>query len=276
MKQFNISIPKPCHEDWNKMTPNEKGKFCASCSKTVVDFTQKSTQEIQDYFQQNSVKRVCGHFYRKQLDSVVLQIPSITFQQKLSFQKLFILSLIFVMGTSLFSCKTNNGKTQKIEKVELIDSLKISPAPTDKLKENIELNNKTNLIEEVGEVEVEGDVIFGFIIIEEPTRFKEAKKLSIEDARKDFNQRITKFVQENFDTEITKNLGLKKGKHKIYGQFVIDTLGKVSDVKVKAPHPILKKEVKELIRKLPEFIPAKQKGKPVKTKYTLPIAFLVE
>jgi hypothetical protein len=38
-KKFQLQIPEPCHEDWNKMTPVHKGRFCDSCEKAVVDFT---------------------------------------------------------------------------------------------------------------------------------------------------------------------------------------------------------------------------------------------
>lgn len=122
-KQFKISVPKPCHEDWSKMTPKEKGRFCQSCSKTVVDFTLKSKEEIQEYLSKNFGNRVCGHFRREQLDTVTLELPASAFHQNLSFQKLFLLVLLIVMGTTLFSCQDSNGKKQKIEDVILIDSV---------------------------------------------------------------------------------------------------------------------------------------------------------
>jgi hypothetical protein len=34
-----LQINKPCHENWGAMTPNERGRHCASCNKTVVDLT---------------------------------------------------------------------------------------------------------------------------------------------------------------------------------------------------------------------------------------------
>lgn len=43
---MKLIIPKPCHENWDEMTPNEKGRFCSICSKTVKDFTKLSDAEI--------------------------------------------------------------------------------------------------------------------------------------------------------------------------------------------------------------------------------------
>lgn len=121
--KFKITIPKPCHEKWNEMTPKDKGRFCSSCSKTVVDFTKKSTNEITNYIIENRNQQVCGHFYKKQLDTITIEIPKTAFQQPLNFQKLFILTLFFVMGTTLFSCQYADGKKQKIENVIIIDTM---------------------------------------------------------------------------------------------------------------------------------------------------------
>lgn len=61
MKTLHISIPKPCSENWDSMSPNEKGRFCAVCSKTVVDFTEKTPAEIVAILQ-NQYAKMCGRF----------------------------------------------------------------------------------------------------------------------------------------------------------------------------------------------------------------------
>ncbi len=67
MQALQISIPKPCHEDWNKMTAAEQGKFCGACQKTVVDFSTMSDGEIVRLFEQKKGK-LCGRFATTQLE----------------------------------------------------------------------------------------------------------------------------------------------------------------------------------------------------------------
>ncbi|MFI1773577.1 carboxypeptidase-like regulatory domain-containing protein [Thalassobellus citreus] len=64
-KVITIDIPKPCHEDWNTMTPEEKGRHCAVCKKTVYDFTSKTDEQIVQTFTKNG--NVCGRFKNTQL-----------------------------------------------------------------------------------------------------------------------------------------------------------------------------------------------------------------
>ncbi|WP_430413155.1 carboxypeptidase-like regulatory domain-containing protein [Kordia sp.] len=64
--KITINIPEPCHEDWNKMTPTQKGKFCGVCTKEVVDFTAESDEAIVKHFQKNDT--VCGRFHNSQLN----------------------------------------------------------------------------------------------------------------------------------------------------------------------------------------------------------------
>lgn len=74
-KSIKITIPEPCHENWEAMSPNEKGRHCDKCAKTVVDFTAMSDSTIIQYLQNN--KNACGRFYNHQLNR---DIPVYTHQ----------------------------------------------------------------------------------------------------------------------------------------------------------------------------------------------------
>lgn len=125
-RKYKITIPEPCHEDWNKMTPNDNGRFCGSCSKNVVDFTTMMPDEIQAYFLQHS--NVCGRFRKSQLDSITIQIPSHILYTQTQYHKIFLLALFIAMGTTLFSCADKNGNKQQIDKIEVVeDSIKEEP-----------------------------------------------------------------------------------------------------------------------------------------------------
>lgn len=67
-QSIQLSIPEPCHQDWNKMTPNDQGRFCTSCSKTVVDFSSMSDAAMLQYFNNLKDSNVCGRVYTDQLD----------------------------------------------------------------------------------------------------------------------------------------------------------------------------------------------------------------
>lgn len=71
-KGINYKIEEPCHADWDQMKPEAKGRFCNSCSKTVVDFSNMSDFSIVNYLESNKHLSVCGRFEEKQLDKTYL------------------------------------------------------------------------------------------------------------------------------------------------------------------------------------------------------------
>ena len=73
MKKIHLSIAKPCHENWESMTPIEKGKLCSSCQKAVIDFTNMSDGQIAEFFKKPP-SSVCGRVYIDQLDRDI-EIP---------------------------------------------------------------------------------------------------------------------------------------------------------------------------------------------------------
>nr|WP_315219727.1 hypothetical protein [uncultured Flavobacterium sp.] len=124
-RKFKLAIPEPCSEDWNKMTPAENGRFCASCVKTVVDFSAMLPAEVQQFFIQNQNQNICGRFKASQLDTISIQIPMRVLHTQTQYHKMFLLALFIAMGTTLFSCADKDGNKNTIDNLEVVaDSAK--------------------------------------------------------------------------------------------------------------------------------------------------------
>jgi hypothetical protein len=67
---FKIQISNPCHEKWGEMIDNNTGKFCNSCQKSVVDFTNFSDRDLRNWFKENQGES-CGRFKPEQLDRLI-------------------------------------------------------------------------------------------------------------------------------------------------------------------------------------------------------------
>lgn len=115
-----------------------------------------------------------------------------------------------------------------------------------------------------------------FIKVEEVPIFPGCEKKNGREAKsKCMSDKITKLIQRKFDVELANELGLT-GVQKIQVQFKIDKAGRVSDIKTRAPHPLLGKEAKRVVDLIPDMTPGKQRDKPVAVRYNLPINFKVQ
>ena len=80
----HITIPTPCHQSWQQMAPNGQGRYCLHCSKTVVDFSKMTNNEILTYLV--GARGVCGRFSQTQLaginDQLSVKEPANTYRWK--------------------------------------------------------------------------------------------------------------------------------------------------------------------------------------------------
>lgn len=113
---MRISIPKPCNENWNEMTPEQQGAFCKVCSKVVVDFSKMSDEEVIAYLEKKKEEKTCGRFKASQLSPYELKIDIRNIVTKGSFPKIFAASL-FIFFSSLFVCKSDTGDNIIFNKV---------------------------------------------------------------------------------------------------------------------------------------------------------------
>ncbi|RLK02928.1 energy transducer TonB [Tenacibaculum discolor] len=135
-----------------------------------------------------------------------------------------------------------------------------------------------NQIPELKETEIIKDIDDPVSInnVQNTPVFKGCEGLSEEENIKCFERKIQQHIQRNFNSELAQDVGLSSGKYKILTQFVIDKLGNVTDIQIRAPHAKLEKETDRVVNKIPKFTPGKQNNKEVKVKYMLPITFRVE
>jgi bla regulator protein blaR1 len=99
--------------------------------------------------------------------------------------------------------------------------------------------------------------------------------ISNDERRKCMAEKITKHVQQNFDSDLAGDIGLT-GRQRINVVFKIDADGNVTGIRSRAPHPKLEEEAIRVISLLPKMKPGKQDGQNVTVPYSLPIIFQVE
>lgn len=99
---------------------------------------------------------------------------------------------------------------------------------------------------------------------------------SIRAAKQCFSRNIQRHFVEKFDADLPKNLGLSKGRKRVFIGFNISAEGDIVDIKVKALHPRIVQEVTKVMQTVPKIIPGAQNGKNVNIKYSIPFTIIVD
>ncbi|MDO1500931.1 carboxypeptidase-like regulatory domain-containing protein [Winogradskyella maritima] len=125
-KTIRLNIPEPCHEDWNVMSPREKGRHCVSCQKTVIDFTNATDETIVKSFINN--QSLCGRFNSNQLerDLVLARKERHTFRT-------WSTSALFFLTTLGFQKTEAQTKPTKIEQFIKAHKEQVKSKPSDSI-----------------------------------------------------------------------------------------------------------------------------------------------
>ena len=283
-----ITIPEPCHENWDEMTPKENGRFCMSCSKTVIDFTSMMPEEIQHFFIQNQRNKICGRFKKSQLDSITIQVPNRILYSQTHYSKIFLLALFIAMGTTLFSCQNKEGKKQKIDKVEVVED----PAPTEHITVGVALppkHDSKNTLKQVLPPPPPPKVDHVKFTINPVKKDKEEKAKSIKANNKktieepvynggiavetnaEFPGGIEQFYNF-FEKEFKKPQSAETAKLKINLSFAVEKNGSVTYLQsVPEIDSSTEQEIKRVLGLCPKWQPGETNGKKSRRLYSLPI-----
>lgn len=269
---YKISIPEPCHKDWDKMIPNKEGRFCLSCSKTVVDFTSMTPENIKHFFVQNQNNKVCGRFKDSQLDTISIQIPRRVLYTQTSYHKMFLLALFAVMGTTLFSCQNKDGKKQKIDTVKVVaDTSTTEPIVVGKTK--IDKNNSNRKVPPPPKV----DQVKFVKPKEKNNSYVSQGEVSITGAVNQTNAEFPGGIDQFytfFTKEFKKPEGINTKNLKIKISFAVEKNGSMTYIQSDSEiDKSLENEIIRVFNLAPKWLPAESNGKKTRMLYSLPIGF---
>lgn len=252
----------------------------------MIYFYQKRITLLHEYISDAAIiKNTQKHHYFNTLLSQTFQVENISFVNQ--FYKHSLIKKRIIMMTKNKSKKMNQLKYLFLIPVLFSMIFYASCVGNEDTKELIEIveddsskiikQDKTYDVEEIVEIE-EVEVVLHdvpFATIEEVPVFPGCTGTRKEKADC-LNSGIQKFVVRNFNGDLAGNLGLPKGKKRIWVVFRIDEKGNVTEIKARAPHPKLQEEAERVAALLPKMKAGRQRGEAVGMKYTLPISFNVE
>lgn len=120
------------------------------------------------------------------------------------------------------------------------------------------------------------DSELSFAIIEEVPIFPGCGEVERDKRLKCFQAKMNEHIQNNL--KYPREARRKNIQGKVVVMFIINKEGKIENIVAKGNADckeceILEKEAIRIISKLPQMTPGKQKGKPVKVKYSQPLTF---
>jgi len=180
------------------------------------------------------------------------------------------------------------------EEVPITEQLKTPPPPPppppapevlevvedeEEVEETIIESTETDQEEivEVEDVEVEeefDDDPVPFAVIEDVPIYPGCEKVAKSERRACFQDQINKHIRKNFRyPEIAQEMGIQG---RVYVNFVIAKDGSITNVRMRGPDKNLEKEAARIISKLPSMTPGKQRGRPVRVPFSIPITFRLQ
>ena len=193
----------------------------------------------------------------------------------------------------LYGYEALNVDDEDDEEIPITEQLKTPPPPPpppppapevieivedeEEVEETVIESTETDEDEIVEIVEVEeeyDDVDVPFAVIEDVPIFPGCEKVSKSERRNCFQEKMNKHIRKNFRyPEIAQEMGIQG---RVYVQFIIAKDGQITNIKMRGPDKNLEKEAKRIIAKLPNMTPGKQRGRPVRVPFSIPITFRLQ
>jgi protein TonB len=179
------------------------------------------------------------------------------------------------------------------EEIPITEQIKVPPPPPpppppapeiieivedeEEVEETVIESTETNEEEIVEIVEVEEeelDIDVPFAVIEDVPIFPGCERVKKSERRDCFQEKMNKHIRKNFRyPEIAQEMGIQG---RVYVNFIIAKDGKITNIRMRGPDKNLENEAQRIISRLPSMIPGKQRGRPVRVPFSIPITFRLQ
>src|SRR5210317_239104 len=185
-----------------------------------------------------------------------------------------------------------NVEDQLDEEVPMTEQIKTPPPPPppaapevievvedeEEVEETIIESTETSQEEEVIEIEeveveeIDEDISVPFAVIEDVPVFPGCEGAS--DKKSCFQEQMQKHIRKHFRyPEIAQEMGVQG---RVNVMFVIQKDGSIGGIRMRGPDKNLEAEALRIIELLPDMTPGKQRGRPVKVPFSIPITFRLQ
>ena len=185
-----------------------------------------------------------------------------------------------------------NVEDQLDEEVPMTEQLKTPPPPPppaapevievvedeEEVEETIIESTETSQDEEVIEIEeveveeIDEDISVPFAVIEDVPVFPGCEGAS--DKKACFQEQMQKHIRKHFRyPEIAQEMGVQG---RVNVMFVIQKDGSIGGIRMRGPDKNLEAEALRIIELLPNMTPGRQRGRPVKVPFSIPITFRLQ
>jgi len=140
--------------------------------------------------------------------------------------------------------------------------------------ESTETNQDEIIIEDIEVEEEFEDIDVPFAVIEDVPIFPGCESVAKSQRRDCFQDKINQHVRRNFRyPEIAQEMGIQG---RVYVNFIIDKDGSITNIRMRGPDKNLENEAQRIISRLPQMTPGKQRGRPVRVPFSIPITFRLQ
>ena len=179
------------------------------------------------------------------------------------------------------------------EEIPITEQIKVPPPPPpppppapeireivedeEEVEETVIESTETDEEEIVEIVEVEEeelDIDVPFAVIEDVPIFPGCERVKKSERRDCFQEKMNKHIRKNFRyPEIAQEMGIQG---RVYVNFIIAKVGKITNIRMRGPDKNLENEAQRIISRLPSMTPGKQRGRPVRVPFSIPITFRLQ